>query len=219
MFTGLIETVGTIRNIRKGNTDLVLEIAPGMDGFEVKTGDSVAIDGVCLTVESTAGPVMSFRAVYETLTRTVLQDATPGTRVNLERSLRISDRLGGHFVLGHVDGVGRIMADRPVGESIYRSISAPEEIRPLMAQKGSVAVDGISLTIAESLPDGFVVSFIPHTLKATTMGQKHVGNRVNIECDVLARYIFHILSTSSASQPGSGERNESLFQKLEKYGF
>jgi riboflavin synthase len=215
MFTGLVETTGVIKRIDRGDASVLLDVQPALQPYEAAIGDSIALNGVCLTVESLNGPAIRFRAVHETLQRSTLAFAKAGDEVNLERSLRLSDRLGGHLVLGHVDAVASIVRDRPVGDSILRTFRAPETIRMLLAEKGSVAVDGISLTIAECTADGFAVSLIPHTLSATTMKNKHAGDQVNIECDVLARYIFHLLK-SGRIDAGTGP---SLLSKLESGGF
>ena len=197
MFTGIIETVGTVKSLQRGNKSLTLGILPGIDDYTVSTGGSVSVDGACLTVESERGNVLSFTAVYETLEHTTLAQLKNGSRVNLERALRLGDRLEGHVVLGHVDGVGRIGTDRKYGDSIYRTIWVPLELRRFMALKGSVAIDGISLTIAETGDETITVALIPHTLSETTMSTKQPGQQVNVECDVFARYIHHQLSTDT----------------------
>lgn len=215
MFTGLVETTGVIKRIDRGDDSALLDMQPALQPYEAAIGDSIALNGVCLTVESLDGAAIRFRAVHETLQRSTLAFAKAGDEVNLERSLRLSDRLGGHLVLGHVDALASIVRDRHAGDSILRTFRAPDSIRMLLAEKGSVAVDGISLTIAECTAEGFTVSFIPHTLAATTMKNKHAGDRVNIECDVLARYIFHLLKSGSIDA-GNGQ---SLLSKLESNGF
>jgi riboflavin synthase len=195
MFTGIIETIGTVKSLQRGNKSLTISIIPDYDDYSVSRGGSVSVDGACLTVESVRGNVLSFTAVYETLEHTTLSQIKSGSRVNLERALRLGDRLEGHVVLGHVDGVGRIVTDRKSGDSVYRTIGIPVELRKFMAHKGSVAIDGISLTIAETADETITVALIPHTLSETTMSTKQPGQQVNIECDVFARYIHHQLST------------------------
>jgi len=184
-----------VKSLQRGNKSLTLGILPDRDEYTVSIGGSVSVDGACLTVESEKGNVLSFTAVYETLEHTTLSQLRTGGRVNLERALRLSDRLEGHVVLGHVDGVGRIVSDRKYGDSIYRTIWIPLEFRKFMALKGSVAIDGISLTITEAGDETITVALIPHTLSETTMQIRQPGNRVNIECDVFARYIHHQLKT------------------------
>jgi riboflavin synthase len=223
MFTGLIETTGMISELRRLDQSLKIGIKARSENFDVSVGASVSINGVCLTVESIVGKTMFFTAVHETLQRTTIVKARPGDAVNLERALLASGRLDGHFVLGHVDTIGTIIADRRVGESIVRSISAPSGFGKFIAQKGSVAIDGISLTIAECQEATFTLSLIPRTLETTTMGLKKAGDEVNIECDVLVRYIERLIGSATYS----GERahcDEGLFKgslldKLEGAGF
>ncbi|MBD3345733.1 MAG: riboflavin synthase [Chitinivibrionales bacterium] len=220
MFTGLIETTGLIKRINKNDRSVSLEVEPLRDDFDVQLGQSVAIDGVCLTVESIRGKRFRLTAVAETLSRTTLSRAREGICVNLERSLRVSDRLDGHFVLGHVDCVGSVISDRHVGNSIVRTIQIPPEYHHILAEKGSVAVDGISLTIAESKKDSISISFIPYTMGATNAQNKKSGDRVNIECDIVARYIFHLIKSgidigaAGKTPPPSGT---TLLDKLESW--
>jgi riboflavin synthase len=223
MFTGIIETTGVLKAIRRAEKSLLLGIAPETTGFDVPIGASVSINGACLTLESVADGSLFFSAVHETLNRTTFKNARIGDVVNLERALRASDRFDGHVVLGHVDGVGPIVGDCHEGISIMRSIRVAKGLMALMAEKGSVALDGISLTIAKMHDDIIEISFIPHTLKQTTMGRKAVGDTVNVECDVLARYVarrldFYLESAGKAGCPGTGPRG-SLMDKLERSGF
>lgn len=225
MFTGIIETIGTIKSIRRGNKSLTLQILPDCDDYTVLKGGSVAVDGICLTVESVFGKVLSFTAVYETLEHTTLARIRAGDRVNLERALCLSDRLEGHIVLGHIDGVGRIVSDRQCGDSLFRTIWVPESLRRFMAHKGSVAIDGISFTIAESREETITVAVIPYTLSETTMTVKQAGRQVNIECDVFARYIDRQLNFNpesdiekSLSKRETGS-NAGIISLLEKNGF
>ncbi len=222
MFTGLIETIGIIRSITRGNKSLTIGILPDCDDYAVSTGGSVAVDGACLTVESISGKELSFTAVHETLARTTLTKKRVGEKVNLERAIRLGDRLEGHIVLGHVDGIGRVLSDQKKGDSLLRSVWIPENLRRYMALKGSVAVDGISLTIAESNDETITVSFIPHTLSETTMGQKHVGDEMNIECDIFARYIARQLyfNRKQGIPKGSSEKEgPGILSLLESNGF
>ncbi len=221
MFTGLIECLGTIAQVRKKQKSVTLGIIPDKEDFPVAAGGSVAVNGVCLTLESQSGKMLFFTAVYETLRRTNLVDVSTDWRVNLERALKADGRLDGHIVQGHVDGIGRISHDKKEGESLRRTIWIPPQLRPFMALKGSVAIDGISLTIAESEREFIAVSIIPHTLGATTMDLKRPGDDVNIECDVLARYIFQLLKGRNAQDApekfsGDGQR---LLSMLENLGF
>jgi riboflavin synthase len=220
MFTGLVETVGTISQIRRVDKSIKLGIIPKTAGFEAPDGSSVCINGVCLTVESTTGGALFFTAVNETLQRTTLASARPAETVNLERAIAVGGRLDGHFVLGHVDGVGAITGDRPVGDSVERRIRAPLSIGRLLARKGSVAIDGISLTIADIADEHIVIALIPATLESTTMGRKKPGDLVNIECDVVARYIERLLGRGPQDlRSDSSNDSGSLVDKLERLGF
>ena len=224
MFTGRIETLGVIKELRGGDKSVTIGVQANRPQFDVSVGASVAINGVCLTVEATAGAVIFFTAVRETLLRTTLIRAHAGEAVNLERALLASGRLDGHFVLGHIDAIGTIEVDRRIGEGVLRRIQTPRRLRKLLARKGSVAVDGVSLTIAECAEDAIEISLIPQTLKESTMGIKKTGDEVNIECDVLARYIERIVG-SGALPDGEIMRFDdngaggSLLDKLERAGF
>lgn len=219
MFTGLIETLGTIKSISRTGSSILLRIQPDIAQFDVSDGASVAIDGVCLTVESQQGAILSFSAVRETLQRTSLNNCSVGKRVNLERALRMSDRLDGHFVLGHVDGLGSIISDVDVNGSILRTISVPSEMQPFMAEKGSVAIDGISLTIAKVTDSCITISVIPTTLLKTNIFLKRAGDTVNIECDVVARYLYRFTNINSVAKSSSVSEPLSLINKLERFGF
>lgn len=189
MFTGIVQKVADVRAVRNRGTasSVQLDLAELTD--EVKTGDSVMVDGVCLTATDFAGGQWAFDVSSETLRRTTLGDLQPGFAVNVELAMRPSDRFGGHFVSGHVDGVGQIrdLSKKP-GETRMRVKTDPT-LSNQMILKGSVAVDGISLTIAE-LGDGyFEVSLIPHTMDATTLPKKKTGDDVNIECDMIGKWV------------------------------
>jgi riboflavin synthase len=213
MFTGLIECMGTVKSVSRSGTSVRISIVPGIDDFNVPDGGSVSVDGVCLTVEKSCGRELFFSAVLETLNRSTLGSLSYGRKVNLERALSLGDRLDGHLVLGHVDGIGTITRDLDLNGSIQRSIRFPGELKPFMAFKGSVAVDGISLTIAATADEEITISLIPLTISKTTMAHKKVGDSVNLECDVLARYIQNMLRKETG---GSGN---SLLAKLEGLGY
>jgi riboflavin synthase len=225
VFTGIIETIGTVREVRRsGDRSLTIGVAPDAKDFAVETGGSVACDGVCLTVESVRDNVIYFMAVAETLDRSTIASIRAGGRVNLERALALCDRLDGHFVLGHVDAVGTIVSDRRDGDGTVRTIRVPREIAPFLAEKGSVAVDGISLTIMAAGPDTFGVSLIPFTFERTTMAIKRAGEQVNIECDVIARYLARLMSLGKpAALPRDASfgasSGASLFDTMERSGF
>ncbi|MGN6798632.1 MAG: riboflavin synthase [Gaiellaceae bacterium] len=178
MFTGLVREVGTVCSMDGGR--LVVDTT-----IDAELGDSVAVDGVCLTVVATDGGSLAFDAVPETLSRTSLGDLTAGSGVNLEPALRVGDALGGHYVQGHVDGVGTF---RGVEDGLHW-FDAPAEINRYVVEKGSIAVQGTSLTVAGVDDAGFAVALIPHTLEVTTLGRLEPGARVNLEADVLAKYV------------------------------
>ena len=197
MFTGIVEAVGRIEQVQVAGPGVRIRLrcAEVADGTQI--GDSIALNGCCLTVVAQDCDVMEFDAGEETLRRTNLGEFTNGSAVNLERSLSASARLGGHFVTGHVDctGVVRSRDDDADWSTIWFQV--PPAWTRLMAPKGSVAVDGISLTLVDVTADAFSVALIPHTLEVTTMGDRQPGNRVNIETDLLAKYIQRLISTES----------------------
>jgi riboflavin synthase len=189
VFTGLIEEAGRVVELRPadGGARLVVAAEAALEGLRV--GDSVAVSGACLTAVEVGKDGFAVDCVAETLRRTTLGGLAPGDRVNLERPLRLGDRLDGHLVQGHVDGVGTVRAARPEGEGAVVEVAAPPELLRYVAEKGSVAVDGVSLTVAERLEDAFTVALIPHTMAVTTLGPQAVGGAVNLEVDVVAKYV------------------------------
>jgi riboflavin synthase len=194
MFTGLVEGQGTIleRIVEGAGTRLVVGIpAPLFHGTSF--GDSVAINGCCLTVVHVGAESWSFQAGPETLLRTNLGELQPGDRVNLERALPVTARLGGHFVQGHIDGYGTVDRIIPDGEWVTIWFQVPQELTRQMVSKGSVTVDGVSLTVVAVEPERFSVALIPHTLEVTSLGVRRVGDRVNIETDILAKYVEQLL--------------------------
>ncbi|MBP3812235.1 MAG: riboflavin synthase [Acidaminococcaceae bacterium] len=193
MFTGLIAELGTAERLAEGSTSCQLtvraqKILPG-----VKIGDSIAVNGVCLTVVHLQGNRFTADVMPETVRRTTLRQLQPGDRVNLEKALRPTDGLDGHIVQGHVEGVGTIREIAPEGNALAYRIETPKELLRYIVEKGSVAIDGISLTVTETDNTGFSVSLIPHTAKMTTLGYKSVGDSVNLETDILARYVEKML--------------------------
>jgi riboflavin synthase len=188
MFTGLIETLGTVRSRKEGAGGIVLEVSDPQLGPSLRLGESVAVNGACLTVVHAAGDAFSFQLGPETLARTNLGDVRVGDRANLERALRVGDRLGGHWVQGHIDGVATIASRRREGDFEIVTFDCPSELTRQMVPKGSIAVDGVSLTLVDVIENGFSVMLIPHTLSVTTLGSKTVSDRVNVETDILAKY-------------------------------
>jgi riboflavin synthase len=193
MFTGIIETVGIIEGVEPGDdlTRLVVNAEPIVDGVEL--GDSVAVNGGCLTVTSIRNGRLSFEAVRETMERTSLGDLKVGARVNLERAMRAGDRLDGHIVQGHVDGVGTVRQMVQEGNDVRLQIDCDPELADCVVEKGSIAIDGVSLTVAALSPSGFEVALIPHTLEVTTLCDRQPHDRVNLEADVLGKYVKRYL--------------------------
>jgi len=218
MFTGLIETMGTLSGVRTGGRSLRLSISPDDKNFDAPIGSSVAVDGICLTVVACGQGEFHFDAVAETLSKTTFAAIRPGKRVNLERALRADSRLDGHFVSGHVDSTAVIQSDIRAGESVIRSFEFDSPLLALVAPKGSVSVDGISLTVSGVYETGFSVSLIPHTMQKTTLMDKKAGDAVNIECDLFARYIFRILGKYPAQSAGNNN-DDKLYALLEQNRF
>ncbi len=193
MFTGLVEAMGTLRAVQPDPNGTLLHVADSLIADGLPLGASVAVNGVCLTVVALDGDVFAFQAGPETLHRTNLGELKPGDRVNLERALRVGDRLGGHLVQGHVDGTGRIARRERQGEWEGVWFTCEPSLARYLVPKGSITVDGVSLTLVDVLPDGFSVALIPHTLDVTTLGTKQAGATVNLEVDLFAKYIFKYL--------------------------
>ncbi len=196
MFTGIVTDVGQVRRLRRSagpDGGLDLSIVTAYDTAGIALGASIACSGVCLTVIAVEPGAFSVQASAETLACSTLGEWAEGTAVNLERALRVGDELGGHIVSGHVDGVARILDRRPEGESVRFVIEAPAALMPFVASKGSVALDGVSLTVNEVEGDRFGVNIIPHTLSHTGFGEARPGHRMNFEIDPLARYVARLL--------------------------
>ena len=194
MFTGLIADVGTVERLtpRQGGARLVIR-PRALRAEDLALGESVACSGVCLTVAERGASLAAFDAVPETLSRTTVGAWRAGTRVNLERALAIGDRLGGHMVAGHVDAVGEVLARAAEGQGARLTISLPPAIAALVAEKGSIAVDGISLTVARAHRDRFELALIPETLSRTALAGAAPGTKVNLEADVLARHLARLV--------------------------
>jgi riboflavin synthase len=216
MFTGIIQDVGKIISLESRQGGVRLAISTRVDLKTVRVGDSISVDGVCLTVVSLAGTAFTVEASPETLSRTTLSQARQGQRVNLEPALRMADPLGGHLVAGHVDGMGEVLEVTPEGNSWRYRFRAGEEIGRYLVEKGSVAVDGISLTVASLEDREFTVSVIPHTAESTTLGGKKPGDRVNLENDMIAKYVEKFVRHGGEQ----GEKKPSLDAAfLARHGF
>ena len=208
MFTGIIEEVGTFAGLSGGNISIGAQLVQS----DAHIGDSIAVNGICLTV--TAFDARGFRAAVmpETLRRTSLAELTHGAQLNLERALLPTTRLGGHFVSGHIDGVGEIRAMREEGNAILMTVAAGDEILRGIVEKGSVALDGISLTVAAVGARDFTVSLIPHTRTVTNLGAKCVGSPLNIETDILGKYALKLLGGGKSNASGCGITQDFLLQ-------
>jgi riboflavin synthase alpha subunit len=193
MFTGIVRELGKVASASESGGGLALEIDAPATTATLAPGDSLAVDGVCLTAETVANGRVTLHAVPETLARTTLGGLRDGDEVNLEPALRAGDPLGGHYVQGHVDAVGRIQSVEAEGEGLRVFVEAPPEILRYVVEKGSVALDGVSLTVAELAEDAFAVALVPHTLEQTTLSDLLPGKQVNIEVDVLAKYVERLL--------------------------
>lgn len=205
MFTGIIQSIGTLTRIEAKGGDVRLTLDTGkLPMGEVKLGDSIAVSGVCLTVVELGDGHFAADVSRETLSRTTLGDARPGSHVNLELALLPTTRLGGHLVSGHVDGVGQVVEKRGDARSVRFTIEAPAALAKYIAEKGSICVDGISLTVNEVNGARFGVNIVPHTLRETTLGETGSGRRVNLEVDVLARYLERLLLGEKAAEGGKG---------------
>ncbi|MDQ2858746.1 MAG: riboflavin synthase [Candidatus Eremiobacteraeota bacterium] len=207
MFSGLIAHLGTVAALEsdpRGGARLRID-APGALAEGVALKDSIAVSGVCLTVAALHAGAMEFDVVPETLQRSVLGALVPSERVNLELSLRLGDRLGGHLVYGHVDATARILRKVPEGQGHRLTIATPAALAPFVVEKGYVAVDGVSLTVAAAQGAGFEIALIPETSARTTLGTKGAGDAVNLEIDPVARYVAHAAALYRSAQPPSDE--------------
>lgn len=216
MFTGIITAIGTITLMQARGGDLHVRIATGkLDLSDIQLGDSIAVSGVCLTAVELLGDGFSADVSRETLERTVLGTLRAGARVNLEKALTPMTRLGGHLVSGHVDGLGIVTEWQPDGRSWRLKIQAPDALAKYIAEKGSICIDGVSLTVNRVDGAAFELNIVPHTLAETTLADFKVGRQVNLEVDLIARYLERLLLGSRAALPGSG-LTEAL---LREHGF
>ncbi len=220
MFTGIIEGLGTVKSLTRTAGGMRMGIQPDFPMDQVKMGDSIAVSGTCLTIVDFQNNILGVDVAPETLSKTTLGQAKVGDRVNLEQALRFGDRLGGHLVSGHVDGVGVVNAKRPVANAILFTFGVPEALSRYIVRKGSIAVDGISLTVNTCNRISFEVSIIPHTAKITTMGFKKVGDPVNIETDMIGKYVERFTRPFSEIETRAKDVGSSVDENLlTKTGF
>ncbi len=207
MFTGLVEEVGRVSRLERGAM-LHLGISAERATEGTRAGDSVAVNGVCLTVGETDGRTLTFYAMPETLRRTALGRLAEGSAVNLERAMAAGSRFGGHIVQGHVDGVGEVIGVRPEGEAEIWEFGAPEAVLRYAVEKGSICVDGISLTLVSVKEGSFTVSILPHTRANTNLAELGEGDRVNLEADVIGKYVERLLGPRMVERVATAERSE-----------
>ncbi len=203
MFTGIVEGVAEVAAVEDGDRSRRLVIRDPHVTPRLTIGSSIAVDGVCLTVTEVQDDRFTVDVSAETLRRTTLDKLSRGARVNLERPLRVDQRLGGHIMQGHVDGIGKVARIEPEGASRWMEVTVPRQLMPYMVEKGSVALDGVSVTVARLSGDTFAVSLIPYTLAATTLGEKRIGDAVNVEVDILAKYVERLLGIHLERARGS----------------
>ncbi len=189
MFTGIIEEIGTVANIERGAKSSRITISAERIFDDLKIGDSVSVNGMCATAAEISGNTFTADIMAESMRRTNLGDLKKGSRVNLERAMQLNGRFGGHIVSGHIDGTGVIISQRREDNAVWLTVGAPENIMRYIIEKGSVAIDGVSLTVASVYSDAFAVSLIPHTAEETTLLSKRTGEKVNLECDIVGKYI------------------------------
>lgn len=212
MFTGIVEEVGTLRSITSGAASVVLDVSAKVVVDDAAVGDSILTDGVCLTITSLRADGFRADAMPETVRRTTLSGRRPGDRLNLERAMTLRSRLGGHLVSGHVDGVGVVTAVVPEDNALVAELEAPDAVTRVTVGQGSIAVDGVSLTVVAVAGERVRVSLIPHTAAVTTLGRLTPGARVNLEADLIAKYVHAFVA---GRKPG----DELTWEKLAEAGF
>ena len=209
MFTGIIEEVGTVKAVKRSGTSSFIEIQAKKVLEDIHLGDSIAVNGVCLTVTHCDGSIFRADVMNETLSRSSLGSLTTGSLVNLERAMAADGRFGGHIVSGHIDGTGTVSDIRNDGIAVWYTITAPPELLRYIVEKGSIAIDGISLTVAKVTETSFSVSIIPHTAAQTILGTKKTGDMVNLENDIIGKYVEKLMKPAEAA-PQSGITMEFL---------
>ncbi|MBR3752001.1 MAG: riboflavin synthase [Ruminiclostridium sp.] len=215
MFTGIVEEMGTIRSIRKGTHSAVLDIQAKVVLEDIHVGDSIAVNGVCLTATSFTPTTFTADVMHETLNRSSLAALRPGSRVNLERAMAANGRFGGHIVSGHVDGLGTVLSTQKDDNAIWYTIGASPEVLRYVVEKGSITIDGISLTVAKVDDQSFAISAIPHTVAVTVLQDRKPGDKVNLETDIIGKYVEKLLQPKEIPKQTSGITRDFLT----KYGF
>lgn len=220
MFTGIIQAVGKIAGMQQQGGDMRLSIETGkLDMSDVALGDSIAVNGVCLTAVELSGSVFAADVSTETLSLTSLGQLSNGSAVNLEKALTLSTRLGGHLVSGHVDGLGEVISRYDDARSVRFTLRAPDQLAKYISAKGSVCIDGTSLTVNKVDGALFELNIVPHTLQETIMGQYHNGSKVNLEVDVIARYLERLLLGDKAAESGVSATDGVTMELLAEHGF
>ena len=217
MFTGIVEEMGVIKSIRKGASSAVLEIQAQVVLEDVHIGDSIAVNGVCLTATTFTPTTFTADVMHETLNRSSLANLRPGSRVNLERAMAANGRFGGHIVAGHVDGVGTVLQTRKDDNAIWYTIGAGPEVLRYVVEKGSIAIDGISLTVAKVTDTDFSISAIPHTVAVTVLQDRKPGDTVNLETDIIGKYVEKLLTPQA--QPTQKPTSNITREFLSRYGY
>lgn len=219
MFTGIVEEVGILKSIRRGASSAVLEIAARTVLEDIHLGDSIAVNGVCLTATSFTGSSFTADVMHETLDRSSLAALRPGSRVNLERAMAANGRFGGHIVAGHVDGVGTVLETKRDDNAVWYTISAGPEVLRYVVEKGSITIDGISLTVARVGPESFAISAIPHTVAVTVLKDRKAGDKVNLETDIIGKYVEKLLTTGPVQTAEPKQTSGITKDFLTRYGF
>ena len=219
MFTGIVEEVGVLKSIRRGASSAVLEIAARTVLEDIHLGDSIAVNGVCLTATSFTGSSFTADVMHETLDRSSLAALRPGSRVNLERAMAANGRFGGHIVAGHVDGVGTVLETKQDDNAVWYTIAAGPEVLRYVVEKGSITIDGISLTVARVGPERFAISAIPHTVAVTVLQDRKPGDKVNLETDISGKYVEKLLTTGPVQTAEPKQTSGITKDFLTRYGF
>ncbi len=217
MFTGIVEEMGIVQSSRRNKEGFRLSVKGTNVLEDMALGDSIAVNGICLTVTLLSGNgTFEVDVMPETMRNTNLIDLSPGSVVNLERAMSANGRFGGHFVSGHIDGRGNLISRRSEGNSVVLAFSAPAEITKYIIKKGSITIDGVSLTVTDVSPEGFIVSLVPHTLQNTILEKKKTGDIVNLEVDILGKYVEKYLEKHLGGKPSGGKRELTAEYLIEK---